>query len=336
MSSSPTAAEIAGDARWLVQALDPADNVRLISMDHAAYRAASFLDDRVLQHPHEARILSWLQIAAAIPDDARSDARWIFHIGHVGSTLISRLLGELPGVLSVREPRILRDVVVRPAEARAGFAPTLRRLFSRTFHLGETALVKATSFVSEMAAELIPPGGRGLFVHASPRAYVAGILAGDNSRAELRHLEQFRRARVASRIAGLTEPAASEAHLAAQAWACEMTGLEAAAEAMPNRRLLWVDFDRMLADMAAGLAEAAGFFGFAMEPQQATALATGPLMGRYSKALEYDYSADLRRELLDEADRRHRADIDSALAMLQRAAETSPLLARALERASET
>ena len=51
--------------------------------------------------------------------DRASDARWIFHIGHVGSTLISRLLGELEGVLSVREPRSLRDLTFFPADVTA-------------------------------------------------------------------------------------------------------------------------------------------------------------------------------------------------------------------------
>jgi hypothetical protein len=56
-------------------------------------------------------------------------------------------------------------------------------------------------------------------------------------------------------------------------------------------------------------------------------------MSSYSKALEYEYSADLRRELIDEAQNYHRASIESALAMLHSAAEKSPLLARALSRA---
>jgi hypothetical protein len=58
-------------------------------------------------------------------------------------------------------------------------------------------------------------------------------------------------------------------------------------------------------------------------------------MRRYSKALEYDYSPALRRDLIAEAEQHHRRDIESALAMLQSAAEKSPLLARALSR-SET
>ena len=45
MSSAPTPQEIARDAHWLVQALDPAaGQARLIAMDANSYRAASFLD----------------------------------------------------------------------------------------------------------------------------------------------------------------------------------------------------------------------------------------------------------------------------------------------------
>src|SRR5882672_12413594 len=104
MSSVPTAAEIARDARWLIQALDPAVGmVRLIEMDREVYRQTSFLDDRMLQAAVNPQLAQWSLVEAAIASDARRDARWIFHIGHVGSTLISRLLGELDGVLSVRE-----------------------------------------------------------------------------------------------------------------------------------------------------------------------------------------------------------------------------------------
>ena len=111
MSSAPSREEIARDARWLAQALDPAaGKVRLIAMDRDSYRAASFLDDRMLQQPVDAQLLPWPDVEAAIGDELRCDARWIFHIGHVGSTLISRLLGEVDAVLAVREPRLLRDI----------------------------------------------------------------------------------------------------------------------------------------------------------------------------------------------------------------------------------
>jgi len=65
-------------------------------------------------------------------------------------------------------------------------------------------------------------------------------------------------------------------------------------------------------------------------------IASGPLVSRYSKALEYDYSPMLRRDLLAGALEQHGKAIDGALAMLKSAAEKSPLLARALARAEES
>ena len=114
-----------------------------------------------------------------------------------------------------------------------------------------------------------------------------------------------------------------------------MSALEAAADAMTDRDIAWADFDAMLADMPAELRRIARFFGLEAEEAQLEAIASGPLMSRYSKAPEYDYSANLRANLIGEATARHRSDIDRALAMLRAAAEKSPILARALERAGE-
>jgi hypothetical protein len=332
MSSPPAPTEIAKDATWLVQALDPSAGVaRLVAMDRDSYRSASFLDDRLLQHPVDAQLLPWPSVEAAITDDLRRDARWIFHIGHVGSTLVSRLLGEVPGVLAIREPRLVRDLALSPPEIRSGYSGPVPRLMSRTFAADEMALVKATSFASEIAPELIPPGERALFIYGRPRNYVASILAGENSVKELHALAPLRAERLRTRDISLAPR--NEAGLAAAAWACEMTALEAAAEAMPDRRIEWADFDNMLGAMPAELSRVAAFFGFAADGAQVAAIANGPLMGRYSKGPEYEYSPALRGELIAEAAAAHASEIDDALAMLARAAEKSPLLARALSRA---
>src|SRR5438105_13222298 len=113
MSSAPSPQAIAADASWLAQAIDVnAGLVRLVHMNREDYRTASFLDDRLLQTPREQHVMPWNAATAGLGADARDDAAWIFHIGHVGSTLLSRLLGELPGLLSVREPRLLRDLAM--------------------------------------------------------------------------------------------------------------------------------------------------------------------------------------------------------------------------------
>ena len=335
MSSAPSPDEIARDATWLAQALDPATGmVRLVAMDRESYRAASFLDDRLLQQPVDAQIVPWPDAEIAVSGRMRSDARWLFHIGHVGSTLVSRLLGELPGVLAIREPRLLRDLALSPPDMRAGYLAAVPKLMSRTFAEAEFASVKATSFASEIAAELVPPGERALFMYAKPRPYIASILAGENSIKEMHALTEHRVARLEARGITISTPR-NDAERAATAWACEMATLEAAADAMSDRQIGWADFDEMLTNMPRELVRIASFFGFGADEAQLAAVANGPLMRRYSKALEYEYSPGLRAELIAQALQRRGSDVDSALAMLDASAEKSPLLARALTRAGD-
>lgn len=332
MSSAPAPEQIARDATWLAQALDPAAGlVRLIAMDRDSYRAASFLDDRMLQQPVDAQVVPWPEVQAAMNGELRTDARWIFHIGHVGSTLLSRLLGEIPGVLAIREPRFLRDIAAMPEDLRHPYFEPASKLMSRTFAEDELACVKATSFVSEIAPELVPQGERALFMYATPGNYIASILAGENSMKELRVLAPGRAGRMAKRVTGLPANGA-DAQLAAAAWACEMTSLESAAGRMLDRSIEWLDFDRMLADVPQALGRSADHFGFAAGEAELIEIAMGPLMTRYSKAMEYEYSPVLRHDLIAEAEAHHRSDIETALAMLRRAAEKSPLLARAIAR----
>ena len=88
------------DAGWLVQAIDPgARLMRLVRMDEAAYRNASFLDDRMFASQVETLLCPLDEAIDALSAGSRDDARWIFHIGHVGSTLIARLLGEIDLIL---------------------------------------------------------------------------------------------------------------------------------------------------------------------------------------------------------------------------------------------
>ncbi len=333
MSSIPTPQDIARDASWLIQALDPAAAVaRLVAMDREAYRAAGFLDDRMFQQPQQTQLVPWPVVEAAARLVERRDARWIFHIGHVGSTLIARLLGEIPGVLSVREPRFLRDITVATGADRKVFGIAAQALFSRTFAPDEAAVVKATSFASEIAASLVPNSGRLLFVFASAQAYIATILAGENSPRELHALETNRTQRLDARGIAFSRRSRNNADRSAKAWACEMTALEAAAEALPGAHIAWLNFDRALTALAEELDSLAQFFDLPADRECIRSIAEGPLLTRYSKALEFDYSPELRRDLIAEATRDHRVEIGEALVMLERAAQGSPLLARALAR----
>jgi len=325
----------AEDFGWLTQALDPrARLVRLVRMDDASFRDASFLDDRLLSQNRESRLCGLDEMIAASEVASGPPAGWIFHLGHVGSTLVSRLLGELDAVLALREPRALRDLAAADEGERPRLAGALERLMARRGPAHQIVIVKATSFVSEYASQLARAGAAVLFLYATPENYVAGILAGENSVKELSALHETRAQRLAGRGIVLEGFDRNDAHRAAAAWACEMTSLEAASAAMPDRNIIWADFDIMLGDMPAWLARVASHFQVDASPEAVIAAANGPLMRRYSKALEYDYSPSLRADLLGEARRDHLSQINDAIGALHDAARTAPLLDRALKRAA--
>jgi hypothetical protein len=213
-------------------------------------------------------------------------------------------------------------------------ASTIRALFARTFRDDQSAIIKATSFVSEIASTLVAKGGRAVFLAASPQAYIETILAGENSRKELHALRQSRASRLAERVQGIVMPVPNDAQLAALAWACEATSLEAAAEHVSEGDILWVNFDEFLADPEEQLFTCATHLGTAASRAQAATIARGPLMARYSKDLSYEYSPQLRRELRSQAAREHGSEIDAAIALLYEIANHSPLLGRALRRFS--
>jgi len=322
----------AATPHWFPQRFDAAsDSVLLVERSEADFRAAAFLDERSLTPDSVSHLVPWATVAGAVPPHARRDIQYIFHIGHVGSTLIARLLGELPEVLALREPQILRDVAHGAWDA-ARF-DVLTALLSRTFRPEQRAMAKATSFVSEIAAELVPTGSRTLLLCASAENYIANILAGPNSRHELAATAGERLARLHRRAGERWELAGlSEGEIIAMAWACETSSLAQAADRLGTERVMWLDFDAFLAEPAASLARLAEFFG--LDAVAAQALATHPLMGRYSKAPEYEYDAALREEVLAEARREHGAAIADGLRWLERAAAESDVVARCLDAAA--
>jgi len=308
---------------WLPFQFDPATGrVDWLRMSEADYRAASFLDQRLLGPDSEFRQSEW----PVIPADARRDADYIFHIGNVGSTLISRLLGELPTVFALREPLLLRT-------AAEGQFETLAALFSRTFRPEQRAMVKATSFTSEIADRMVQPGSRALFLYATPAHYLENILAGENSWQTLQALSPIRLARLQGRCPGLAADLAGmhDGLKAALGWACEMTSLERAAAALPSGTVMWLDFDVFLANPARHFAAVAAHFGHSAA--EAESICAGPLMGRYSKALDYEYSPALRREILADARRRHAPAINDALNWLETLESRYPAAAQAIRRA---
>jgi hypothetical protein len=325
--------DIARSPAWLPLEVLAGDALRLVCLDEAAYRAASFLDQRLLslgyrQATCEVALLERAAARLAPP------AHYIFHTGHVGSTLISRLIGEHRNLFSLREPALLRTLCAPPAAAAAATPAIALALLGRTWRSHQRAVVKATSFVSELAELMLAASNRptAILMFTHPLAYLRGILAGDNSRLESRQLAPARVQRLARRLGDGDWRAQlrSEGAYIAMSWLCEMITLRRAATRF-ERQVLWVDFDAFLAEPLQALNSIFGALGAAATATQLEALVNGPLMNRYSKAPEHAYDAALRRELLQQADREHAAEIRRGMDWLQMTASQHPLAAAVLQ-----
>lgn len=311
-----------------------AGEVRLVRLDEAAYREASFLDARILPAtgPGEPMPLPAFETGALALDPGR-EADFIFHIGHVGSTLLARLLGGHESVFSLREPAILRTLARLEAEGAAGHSPwpadalerrlvLTARTLARVWRPAQRSLVKATSFVSDIAGPLMAafPSARAILMFTPPIAYMAAILGGPATHAELPSVSPMRRARLERRL-GATIPAAgsmSAGEMAALGWACEIAALGAIAERF-GERVMWLDFERFLADPEAGLARALRHLRGEAAAREAAGLLAGPDLHRYSKAPEHPFDAGTRARLLSAARREHAAEIERGVAWLNAA-----------------
>lgn len=301
--------------------------VSFIRLSEAEYRAASFLDARILSPGHPSRNVPWPvveQAAAGLPEACD----FIFHIGHVGSTLLSRFLGANPRLLPLREPAILRTLAQDPAEYAAK-ADVFFRLWSRSFAPGQRPLIKATSFVSEIAAQILarPSQPKAIFIFTSPETYLATILGGPNSRTEAGMLEQSRFARLTKRFGREPAKPSSEGERIAMGWACEMTALHAAFSAA-RERILMIDFDKLLVDPQPVLRAGFDHLQIEIADSEIAAIVAGPDMQRYSKAPEHAYDTKLRNEVLNAARAEHGAEIKCGLEWLEKAAGEFPELSR--------
>jgi hypothetical protein len=304
--------DIAGSPAWLPLECADSGTLRLVRLDESAYRTASFLDRRILKSGPEEALCPIATVAQAAVTLAPV-AHYLFHIGHVGSTLVSRLIGECTEFFSVREPAMLRAVASGPTRTFGGVDLVgVLGLLARTWRREQRALIKATSFVGELAETILEVDGdsRAIFMYTPALAYLRGISGGPNSRIEARTLAPARLARLNRRLGFEEKPLEprSEGEWIAMSWLAEMAPLRTTAERF-GPRVLWADFDAFLSAPAPGLERLLRFLGAAPRASEVESLVSGPLMRRYSKAPEHAYDTALRRAVLESADREQGAEI---------------------------
>ena len=323
--------------------------VLLLQFDAAAYRRASFLDDRILAPNAVGAWASFDRVAEAsrVVTDPRP-VHFIFHTGHVGSTLVSRLLDETGLVLSLREPLPLRTL----AEAHDALGrvdallstvqfdhllATLLRLWSRGYPGNSSVVVKATSSVGRIAVPLLDrnEGSRAIYLNLRAEPYLATLLAGQNSPADLRGHGPERMRRLQSRI-GAPLPqlhALSIGELAAMSWLAESWSQREALDRYPARTIA-VDFDQFLAGVAPSIERMLRLFGLPADASQLDRLNRSAVLARYSKAPEFAYTPEIRADLLRDSRRREGEEIRKGLAWLERLARSDDTVAEIVQGAN--
>lgn len=296
-----------------------------VEMPPGAYRAASFLDSRGIPPQAVAGWFSWQQIRQAVlqGNAPEKPPHFIFHIGHTGSTLLSRLLDETGLVQSLREPLVLRELAdlhdlrgqassLMSAADIDALSETLLRLWSRVGEGRQCSVVKATSTTARIGHRLMEarPTARAICLSMSLQNYLAVILGGPASFADVRGQAGERMRRMENQLGEAPKAIyeMSPGELVATSWVTENLTHQALAE-QGGDRVLKIDFDKLLERPVPVLEQVLAHLNIAGGGEMAGRMAHSPIMGRYAKAPEHAYSRQLRDDVIHQAMQTHGTEI---------------------------
>ena len=320
-------------------------DVFMVRLSESDYREANFLDNRVVRREMQRGMVRESEVLKELEEgiDARP-LHFIFHCGHVGSTLLSRLLDETDQVLPLREPlplRVLaegysalsrRDAPVSEEKLDA-FLEMFLKLWSRGYPNTRTVIAKATSSAARIAPRLLAarPKMQAVYMSLQAEPYLATLMAGANSIIDLQGFAAERARRLEGYLDASLPPVhlISGGELAAMSWLTErLTEKKLIAEF--GSRVMPLDFDDMLNDLKGALERVAKHFQMDVEAKYFEGISQSPALKTYSKAQEHEYSPEMRMQLLTDARKEKAADIAKGLAWLEKLAakhiEVSELL----------
>jgi hypothetical protein len=345
-SSTAIGEKLAQDASWHLYQLDAAQQASAwLRLSEQQFRDASFLDQRLLQaQAGQASLASPEIVALDGLEESHSalstrQAHFIFHIGHCGSTLLSRALAATPRILPIREPLTLRQLAADFPEAENPMWSSKLQYalaaHSRTFHSEQLAMIKATSTCNALVLPILErvPDARALLMYVPLESFLAGMLGKQSTPLDLRghlntRLHEWRRL-AGSPFEQLSTDEMNDAELAVLSWLTSMARLLHAQATYPDRCKL-LDFDQFLGAPEAGLEELIDFFSLA--GSQAEILQAWPEISTgYSKKPDEPYSAFNRNRTLSRGRMMHDTDISSALQWAEQLAHQHPVFSSCTE-----
>jgi hypothetical protein len=276
------------------------------------------------------------------PEPEGTPASFIFHVGHCGSTLLSRLLAFADHTQSLREPLPLRTLAQDLADADDGRSFLTRRdrqlrlnLLSKMWCRGAShTVIKATSICTGLLSQLnlITPGAKSVFIYNRPETHIATLLAGQNALLDLKGFAQLRLQRLQN-ISGLDIQLnqLSIGQLAALSWLSETTSAVSAIKNAPEN-ITQLEFELLLLDPADTLKNVLDHLNIPANSETIEKAVNSPVLQTYSKAPEHKYNAKTRAAILNDSRAKFQQEIRDALAWLEKLAGQSGIIASSLKK----
>lgn len=282
----------------------------LYPMTAESYRASVFLDGRIaLPEDAPSAQINFMDLCGQFPSVAGAETRYLFHISHVGSTLLSRLLGCKREVLSLREPLLLRWLSQFKSElgkpesridtpTYQAFLAASLGLISRQLEEADQVIVKATSFTNNIAGDILAmqSKARAIGIYSRLDAFVATILKGGSGWNDILELAPTRLKRLHDMLGRapwqLSKLSAGE--IVAMNWLSEMATLQRIAIAV-GERFMWLDFDAYLAEPDSSFKAMCHSLRLDWTDEDRALAETSGLRSRYSKDSSVSFGRDTRQ-----------------------------------------
>jgi hypothetical protein len=294
-------------------------------------RNSSFLDERLGLQGRDGFWLPFDELDAlvvSIPEQ-RISPDFIFHIGHCGSTLLSRLLDRSLHVLGLREPLPLRELAALMRDLDSplsridrttwqGLLDTCLTLLGRRFTQQQRIVVKATSTCNGLVDPVLErcPESRAILLYIRLEPYLAtmskavagGLDALHAAPARLQFLHDYL-GDASIRLHDLKTP-----EIVAMNWMAELARFDQLSRASPAReRLLMLDFEQLLVDVPALLASVCRHLQLSVVDSDPARDPHASVLGAYAKSPAHAYSPTDRDHDLNLSRRKFSAEIELGL-----------------------
>jgi len=327
--------DLAGAGRWQIALANAQD-----------FRKSIFLDNRIKLTSSKKWVLNNRDILRpSFPQNSTQNINYIFHISHVGSTLISRLLGEVDHIHSLREPVVLRNLSgfrneihlpesrISPELFNASLSRTLY-LLTRRFRDTDIGVIKSTSYANVLAEQILAskPSPQSLMVFCTLENYLPVILKGSSGWQDIVDQSQDRIKRLYRMLnqTPWTLYGLSPGELIAMSWLSEMLTLWLAYKNHPSQ-VLWIDFDDFLIKTDDYLQKINTHLGLKYSDKDLDTVLNSGLLMKYSKG-EHQFSPEDRIKELDLVREKSQIEIKKGLDWLTNSAARYPIVNEVMQR----